>query len=79
MKFIEFGIGNAWSIRTETEFEDCTENEERGIVGPIHFQSAYIRIWIRKTVIILDLKEGFKKTKKNRNAFKLIFGIVSLG
>lgn len=35
LKFIEFGIGNTWIIRTETELEDGTEYEEKGIKGPI--------------------------------------------
>ncbi|WP_078395716.1 DUF3977 family protein [Shouchella patagoniensis] len=77
MKFIEFGIGNTWIIRTETELEDGTEYEEKGIKGPIKFHSLYLRIWIGKTVLIADLKEGFKRQKKNRNQFKVIFGIVS--
>ncbi|MGM7685286.1 DUF3977 family protein [Cytobacillus sp. Hm23] len=77
MKYIEFGIGNKWVIRTETELSDGTEYEEKGIVRPIKFQSAYIRIWVKKTVLILDTKQGFKKMKKNRNEFKIIFGIVS--
>ncbi|MDX8362744.1 DUF3977 family protein [Cytobacillus sp. IB215316] len=78
MKYIEFGIGNKWLIRTETELSDGTEYEEKGIVGPIQFNSVYIRIWVRKTVYIIDTKQGFKKTKKNRNELKIIFGIVSL-
>ncbi|WP_274309801.1 DUF3977 family protein [Solibacillus daqui] len=77
MKFIEFGIGNTWLVRTETELADGTEYEEKGIVGPIQFHSAYIRVWIWKTVLIFDLKEGIKLKKKNRNEFKVIFGIVS--
>ncbi|MCH7321340.1 DUF3977 family protein [Solibacillus sp. MA9] len=77
MKFIEFGIGNRWLLRTETELADGTEYEEKGIVGPIQFQSAYIRVWIWRTVLIIDLKEGIKFKEKNRNEFKLIFGIVS--
>lgn len=78
MKYIEFGLGNTWFIRTETELEDGTEFEEKGIVKPIRFCSLYIRIWIGKTVVILDLKQGFKKSKKSYNAFKIIFGITSL-
>ena len=78
MKFIEFGIGNTWLIRTETEYEDGSEVEERGIVGPIRFQSFYIRIWIGKSVWIADTKQGVKRSKKNRKAFKIILGIVSL-
>ena len=77
MKFIEFGIGNTWFIRTEIEHVDGTETEQKGIVKPIKFQSAYLRFWIGKGVIILDTKEGFKRTQKSRNAFKLIFGITS--
>ncbi|WP_391201685.1 DUF3977 family protein [Psychrobacillus sp. L4] len=77
MKFIEFGIGNTWIIRTETELEDGTEYEEKGIKGPIKFYSLYLRIWIGKTVVIADLKECIKRKKKNRNEFKVIIGIVS--
>lgn len=78
MKFIEIGIGNKWFLRTETELSDGSEIEEKGISYPIKFQSVYIRIWIRKTVLIIDSKEGIKKTKKSRSNFKIIFGIVSL-
>lgn len=78
MKFIEIGIGNKWFIRTEIELSDGKEFEVKGVVRPISFQSAYIRIWILKTVFILDMKQGFKKVKKNRTTFKLIFGIVSI-
>ena len=60
MKFIEFGIGNTWFIRTETELADGSEYDEKGIVRPIIFQSVYLRIWIGKTVRIIDLKDGFK-------------------
>ncbi|MBS4200803.1 DUF3977 family protein [Bacillus sp. FJAT-49732] len=78
MKFIEFGVGNKWLIRTETELSDGTELEEKGIVRPIKIQSFYIRVWIGKTVFILDTKDGFKKAKKNRIKIKLVFGIKSL-
>jgi len=78
LKFIEIGIGNKWFLRTETEHSDGSEIEEKGISFPIKFQSVYVRIWIRKTVLIFDSKEGIKKTKKNRSDFKIILGIVSL-
>lgn len=77
MRFIELGIGNRWFLRTETELPDGTEIEQRGIAHPIQFQSIYIRLWIRKTVFILDSKEGFKKFIKDRNAVKLIVGVRS--
>lgn len=37
MKFIEYGIGNTWLIRTETELEDGAEYENKSIVGTIYF------------------------------------------
>lgn len=64
-------------IRTEIELEDGTEYEEKGIVGPIKFHSLYLRIWIGKTVLIFDSKEGFKRIKKKRKEFKFIFGLTS--
>lgn len=78
MKFIEFGFGNKWFVRTEIEESNGTEFEEKGIVLPIKLQSFYFRIWIGRSVFILDSKEGYKKTIKNRNDFKLLFGIRSL-
>jgi hypothetical protein len=77
LKYIEFGLGNTWIIRTETELEDSTEFEEKGVVGPIRVQSVYLRIWLRKTVFILDSKQGLKMVEKKRNSFKVIFGLVS--
>lgn len=77
MKFIEFGIGNTWLVRTETELEDGTEYEEKGITGPINLHSFYLRIWIGQTVLIADSKEGLKRQNKKRKKFKLIFGITS--
>lgn len=77
LKYIELGIGNTWFIRTETELDDGTEIEEKGVKGPIKVHSIYLRLWVGTTVMILDLKEGFKKGKKNRKEFKIILGIVS--
>jgi len=77
MKFVELGFGNTWLLRTETELEDGTEFEEKGIIGPLKIHSIYIRVWIFKTVFVLDIREGVKRVKKNRNKFKLIFGVVS--
>jgi len=77
LKYIEFGIGNTWFIRTETELRDGTEIEQRGIVRPVRFRSAYLRIWLGKTVYIWDTREGFKKTKKARRTFKFILGLAS--
>ncbi|MBO1580739.1 DUF3977 family protein [Bacillus sp. XF8] len=77
MKYVEVGIGNKWFIRTEIEREDGTEFEQKGVVKPICFESCYLRVWFRKTCLIFDSKEGFKKVKKKRNEYKFILGIVS--
>ncbi|KPB06293.1 DUF3977 family protein [Bacillus sp. CHD6a] len=77
MKYIELGLGNTWIIRTETELEDGTEKEERGIIGPVKFHSFYIRVWIGKTVFIFDLREGIKRVKKSRKEYKFIIGLIS--
>ncbi|UNL83357.1 DUF3977 family protein [Priestia koreensis] len=77
MKFIEFGIGNTWLVRTETELQDGTEFEEKGVIGPIKLQSIYVRIWIGQHVGILDSREGLKYTRKKRREFKLLLGIKS--
>ena len=55
-----------------------TEIEKRGIEGPMIYQSCYIRFWIGKRIFILDSREGIKKGQKNKNKFKMIFGISSL-
>ena len=78
MKFIEFGIGNKWFVRTETELQDGLEFEQQGIVKPVKPQSFYVRAWVGKTVFIVDTKESFKKAKKNRREYKLLGGIKSL-
>ncbi|PGS02142.1 MULTISPECIES: DUF3977 family protein [Bacillus] len=77
MKYIEAGIGNKWLVRTEIEREDGTEFEQKGVVKSIYFESCYLRVWFRKTCLIFDSKEGFKRVKKRRNEYKFILGIVS--
>ncbi|MFJ6413530.1 hypothetical protein CHI12_14485 [Terribacillus saccharophilus] len=77
MKYIEIGLGNRWLIRTEFENEDRTEYEKKGIDFPIYLHSFYFRIWINRSVFILDTKDGWKKQRKARKAFKFIIGIVS--
>ncbi|MGO4274750.1 DUF3977 family protein [Paenibacillus sp. TAF58] len=77
MKYIEVGIGNTWIIRTETEFDDGSEIENKGIIKPIIFHSIYLRIWLGKTVFIWDSKQGFKRRTKPRRSFKFILGLAS--
>lgn len=77
MKFAELGFGNTWLLRTEIELTDGTEFEEKGIIGPLKIHSLYLRVWIVKTIFIVDIEEGFKRIKKDRNKFKMIIGLVS--
>ena len=77
MKYIEFGIGNKWMLRTEVELNDDYEFEVKGILGGIIYKSIYCRLWIGKKVYIIDSEEGFKIKNKSKNKFKLIFGIKS--
>lgn len=77
MKYIELGIGNNYLLRTEVELDNDYEFEVKGILGGIRFKSLYFRIWIGKRVYIFDTEEGFKIKNKNKNKFKMIFGIKS--
>lgn len=77
MKYIELGIGNKYLLRTEIELTNDYEFEVKGIAGGIRYKSLYFRIWIGKKVFIFDTKEGFKTKVKNKNKFKVIFGIKS--
>ncbi|MEK4849583.1 DUF3977 family protein [Paenibacillus sp. FSL H7-0756] len=77
MKYIEFGIGNTWWVRTEIEQPDGTEVEVQGIIRPVIFRSCYIRVWIGRIVWIADSREGIKRGSKATRRFKIIFGIRS--
>ncbi|RCX21533.1 uncharacterized protein DUF3977 [Fontibacillus phaseoli] len=77
-KYIEIGIGNTWFVRTELENEDGTETEIKGIVKPFKLRSVYLRIWIRRRVLILDLREGIKIQTKSKENFKIIIGFYGV-
>lgn len=76
--FKEYGLdfdNNKWGFGISTEIERADGTEIR-TKEPIllYNKSYYCRIWIFKTVFIFSLK-GFEKIKKNRNNFKIIWGI----
>lgn len=77
-KYIEIGFGNRWIVRTEMEHEDGTETEIKGIVKPFKLKSIYLRLWIGRRVLIIDLKEGIKLQTKSRKSFKLIIGLYGV-
>ncbi|MCL6603654.1 MAG: DUF3977 family protein [Paenibacillus sp.] len=73
-KYTEIGFGNRWFIRTEFEHSDGSESEIKGITRPFQLKSIYLRIWIGRTVLIIDSKEGIKWASKDRRKLKLIIG-----
>lgn len=77
-KYMEIGFGNRWFIRTEFEHEDGTETEKKGFTAPFRLKSVYLRIWIGTSVLIIDSREGIKRARKNRKAFKLILGFYGI-
>ena len=71
--YSEIGIGNPTLISTEFESPDGTEIRCQGF----HIKAIseiYLRIWLKRTVLILSTKEGVKIKFKNYRAFKLILG-----
>jgi hypothetical protein len=77
-KYIEFGIGNTWCVRTEIEDDEGSETEHRGIEHLSKVDGVYVRLWLGQTAIIVSSNEGFKKMPKDRRAFKLLFGIAGV-
>ena len=75
--FTEIGIGNPTFINTETEFPDGKEIRNPGFVQ-MKIIGLYFRFWIKRKVFIISSKEGFKIQTKNRNSFKLLFGIIGI-
>jgi hypothetical protein len=71
MKYCEIGYGNSSFVSTEIENENRLS---RRVAGEI--MSCYFRVWIGKKIFILDSVEGIKTGKKERNCFKVLFGVV---
>lgn len=72
--FAEIGLGNNTFLSTEIEEKD---NEYRipKFIKPQKILDYYFRLWIFKTVLILSTNRGFKIMKKDRNKFKILFGV----
>ena len=73
--FTEIGIGNPTFINTETEYPNGKEIRTPGFIR-MKVIGLYFRLWIKRKVIIISSVEGFKIQEKNRNNFKLLFGII---
>lgn len=76
--FAEIGIGNNSFFSTEFE-ENNREYRISKFIKPKKVSDYYLRIWLLRTVLIISTKDGFKIIKKNKNKFKLLFGISGFG
>ncbi len=72
--FAEIGIGNSTFLSTEIE-KGKLEHRVKGFIIPPKIEGLYIRVWIAKRVYALSSNRFFNTTKKEKNKFKLIFGI----
>jgi hypothetical protein len=75
MIYIEFGLGNESFVNSEIE----NEVRQKGIVRIKNLKDVYVRIWIKKKVLVLSLKDGIKIVDKGRVNLKLIFGVKGEG
>jgi len=72
--FAEIGFGNENFFSTEIERGE-DEKRKKGFLKQKKIKDYYFRLWILKYVFIISLSEGFKLNKKNKNKFKILFGI----
>jgi len=76
--YAEFGFGNESFFSTEFE-SGLEEYRKKGFIIPEDIKEFYLRLWIFKRVFIFSTRDFFKITKKNKNKFKIIFGIGGEG
>ncbi len=72
--YAEIGYGNNTFLSTEVE-EGEHEYRVPGFIKPEQVEGYYVRIWIGKKVYIASTNRGFRIQTKNRNNFKVLFGI----
>jgi hypothetical protein len=72
--YAEIGFGNETFLSTEIEHGD-KEYRLAGFLRPMFPDDYYVRLWIGKKVLIISTKTGIKIKKKERKAFKFLFGI----
>ena len=73
--YTEIGFGNPSFISTEIEWPDGFEKRISGRISGWKVHSAYIRIWVGKIMLVLDLPQGLKIRKKEYNSFKFLLGL----
>lgn len=72
--FAEAGIGNKTFFSTEIE-KDGEERRVLGFIKPETINDYYLRIWIFKIIFILSTDSRFKIIIRDKNKFKILFGI----
>lgn len=72
--FAEIGFGNDTFFSTEIE-EANSEYRIPKFIKPQKISGYYFRFWIFKRVFIFSSDNGFKTIKKDKNKFKILFGI----
>lgn len=72
--FTEIGFGNETFLSTEFE-EGESEYRVPKFILPKKIKGFYIRIWVGKKVFFFSTMNFFEIAKKDKNKFKLLFGI----
>ena len=72
--FTEIGFGNDTFFSTEFE-EGKNEYRIPKFIIPNKIEGVYLRFWVFKTMYLLSTDGGFEARKRERNNFKILFGI----
>ncbi len=76
--FAEIGLGNGSFLSTEFEEGDGENKREYRIpkfIRPEKIYDYHLRFWIFKWMLILSTKDGILTRRKDRNKFKILFGV----
>lgn len=72
--FAEAGLGNSSFFSTEYE-EGGKEYRIPKFIRPKTIHGYYFRFWFFKRVFVFSTNDGFETSLKNKNRFKILFGI----
>lgn len=72
--FVEIGFGNNSFFSTEIE-KGRKEYRVNKLMRPKKINGIYLRFWVFKTVFCISSYDGLTFKKKNKNKFKILFGI----
>ena len=72
--YSEIGLGNPSFLSTEIE-EGNKESRVSKFILPKKIEGVYLRFWIFKKVFIISSKNGIVLQSKDKNKFKILFGV----